>query len=210
MNGRERPRKSCRRAALCWTFANRVKRYLAADRPLAASVAELQEAVKSATQPEAKTDELMKIAEVQFQRKRYDEGVRELRRVWEEFPRSSFATKAMFRAAEVLDRVLDRKAEAIKTLEDMVLKYPTNGLSPKVFDFLKKPEGNDLLDEVDRATSVSRSAATASVGVSTSKFVRNEGVVIRHNMGWTLVILAYLMLIGLIFYWISPHQMVQF
>ena len=133
---------------------------LAADRPLAASVAELQEAVKSATQPEAKAGGLMKIAEVQFQRNRYDEGVRELRRVWEEFSGSSFAPKAMFRAAEVLDRVPDRKAEARRTLEDLVLKYPTNELSPKAFDFLKKPEGSALLDEVDRATPVSRSAAT--------------------------------------------------
>ena len=33
---------------------------------------------------------------------------------------------------------------------------------------------------------------TASVGVSTSKLVRSEGQVIRHNMGWTLVMLAYL------------------
>ncbi len=133
---------------------------LAADRPLAASVAELQEAVGKSHQPEAKADGLMKIAEVQFQRNRYDEGVRELRRVWEEFPGSSFAPKAMFRAAEILDRVPDRKAEARKTLEDLVLRYPTNGLSPKVFDFLKKPEGSALLDEVDRATPVPRSAAT--------------------------------------------------
>ncbi|HET9018465.1 MAG TPA: hypothetical protein VFN46_02705, partial [Acetobacteraceae bacterium] len=27
---------------------------------------------------------------------------------------------------------------------------------------------------------------TASVGVATSRFVRNEGEIIRHNMGWTL------------------------
>ena len=27
---------------------------------------------------------------------------------------------------------------------------------------------------------------TASVGVSTTQFVRNDGAVIRHNMGWTL------------------------
>jgi lactate permease len=33
---------------------------------------------------------------------------------------------------------------------------------------------------------------TASVGVSTSKFVRREGDVIRHNMGWTFILLAYL------------------
>jgi lactate permease len=42
---------------------------------------------------------------------------------------------------------------------------------------------------------------TASVGVSTSRFVRNEGEVIRHNLGWTLILLVYLMVIGLGFYW---------
>jgi lactate permease len=45
---------------------------------------------------------------------------------------------------------------------------------------------------------------TASVGVSTSKFVRNEGEVIRHNFGWTLVLLAYLIVIGIAFYFIDP------
>jgi lactate permease len=37
---------------------------------------------------------------------------------------------------------------------------------------------------------------TASVGVSTTRFVRNEGEVIRHNMGWTFVLLVYLIVIG--------------
>jgi lactate permease len=37
---------------------------------------------------------------------------------------------------------------------------------------------------------------TASVGVSTTRFVRNEGAVIRHNMGWTFALLVYLILIG--------------
>ncbi|MGE5466314.1 MAG: L-lactate permease, partial [Ignavibacteria bacterium] len=41
---------------------------------------------------------------------------------------------------------------------------------------------------------------TASVGVATSRFVRNEGEVIRHNMGWTFFLLGYLMLIGVGFY----------
>ena len=45
---------------------------------------------------------------------------------------------------------------------------------------------------------------TASVGVSTSRFVRNEGAVIRHNMGWTFVLLIYLILIGVIFYLFLP------
>ncbi|MFY9986748.1 MAG: L-lactate permease, partial [Chthoniobacterales bacterium] len=48
---------------------------------------------------------------------------------------------------------------------------------------------------------------TASVGVSTSRFVRNEGAVIRHNMVWTLVLLVYLILIGILFYLFFPHIM---
>jgi lactate permease len=49
---------------------------------------------------------------------------------------------------------------------------------------------------------------TASVGVSTSKLVRSEGQVIRHNMGWTLIMLAYLILIALLFYYVFPNRMV--
>ena len=45
---------------------------------------------------------------------------------------------------------------------------------------------------------------TASVGVSTSKFVRNEGQVIRHNMAWTFFLLAYLIVIGVGFYLFAP------
>ncbi len=48
---------------------------------------------------------------------------------------------------------------------------------------------------------------TASVGVSTSRFVRSEGEVIRHNMAWTLFMLGYLIVIGLIFYWVFPNVM---
>ena len=48
---------------------------------------------------------------------------------------------------------------------------------------------------------------TASVGVSTSRFVRSEGQVIRHNMAWTLIFLGYLILIGLLFYFVLPSAM---
>jgi lactate permease len=48
---------------------------------------------------------------------------------------------------------------------------------------------------------------TASVGVSTSKFVRSEGDVIRHNMGWTLATLAYLIVISLAFYFLLSGTM---
>jgi lactate permease len=48
---------------------------------------------------------------------------------------------------------------------------------------------------------------TASVGVSTSRFVRNEGAVIRHNMAWTLILLIYLILIGVLFFLFFPHVM---
>jgi lactate permease len=48
---------------------------------------------------------------------------------------------------------------------------------------------------------------TASVGVSTSKLVRSEGQVIRHNMGWTLILLAYLIVISVVFYYFFPNTM---
>jgi lactate permease len=48
---------------------------------------------------------------------------------------------------------------------------------------------------------------TASVGVSTSKFVRREGDVIRHNMGWTFILLAYLILIAIGCYFLQPAAM---
>jgi lactate permease len=51
------------------------------------------------------------------------------------------------------------------------------------------------------------SPQTASVGVSTSKLVRSEGQVIRHNMVWTLVVLAYLIVISLLFYFLFPNSM---
>jgi lactate permease len=45
---------------------------------------------------------------------------------------------------------------------------------------------------------------TASVGVSTSRFVRNEGEVIRHNFGWTMAVLIYLVVIGVVCYLFFP------
>ena len=49
---------------------------------------------------------------------------------------------------------------------------------------------------------------TASVGVSTSRFVRNEGEVIRHNFGWTIVLLVYLVIIGVACYFFFPDIVV--
>jgi len=45
---------------------------------------------------------------------------------------------------------------------------------------------------------------TASVGVSMTRFVRNEGGVIRHNLGWTFLLLAYLVIIGIASYLFVP------
>jgi lactate permease len=45
---------------------------------------------------------------------------------------------------------------------------------------------------------------TASVGVSTTRFVRNEGEVIRHNFFWCLVILGYLIVISVACYLFFP------
>jgi lactate permease len=48
---------------------------------------------------------------------------------------------------------------------------------------------------------------TTSVGVSTTSYVRREGVAIRYNMGWTLIILAFVILIGLFYYFVLPGAM---
>jgi lactate permease len=45
---------------------------------------------------------------------------------------------------------------------------------------------------------------TASVGVSTTRFVRNEGEVIRHNFFWCLVMLCYLIAISVACYFFFP------
>jgi lactate permease len=45
---------------------------------------------------------------------------------------------------------------------------------------------------------------TASVGVSTTRFVRNEGEVIRHNFLWCLAVLVYLILIAVACYLFFP------
>jgi lactate permease len=50
---------------------------------------------------------------------------------------------------------------------------------------------------------------TASVGVATTGYVRNEGEVIRHNMGWTLVLVAVLICIGLFYYFVLPGTMMR-
>jgi lactate permease len=48
---------------------------------------------------------------------------------------------------------------------------------------------------------------TASVGVATSSYVRREGQVIRHNLPWTLVLVAYLILIALFYRGVLPSAM---
>jgi lactate permease len=71
------------------------------------------------------------------------------------------------------------------------------------FPVLLLPSMNSVGAEVGKPVA----PQTASVGVSTSKFVRNEGQVIRHNMGWTLVLLGYLILVGLLYYFLLPGLM---
>jgi lactate permease len=68
------------------------------------------------------------------------------------------------------------------------------------FPILLLPSLNSVGAEVGKPVA----PQTASVGVSTSKFVRNEGEVIRHNMGWTFILLVYLIIIGVGFYLFFP------
>jgi lactate permease len=68
------------------------------------------------------------------------------------------------------------------------------------FPLLLMPTLNSVGAEVGKPVA----PQTASVGVSTSRFVRNEGAVIRHNMGWTFALLGYLIVIGVACYFFFP------
>ena len=65
------------------------------------------------------------------------------------------------------------------------------------------PSLNSVGAEVGKAIA----PQTASVGVSTSSYVRQEGTVIRHNMPWSLVILIYLIGIACLYYFVLPSAM---
>jgi lactate permease len=84
---------------------------------------------------------------------------------------------------------------------------PVQAVTGKLLNFpvLLLPTLNSVGAEVGKPIA----PQTASVGVSTSKLVRSEGQVIRHNMGWTLVVLAYLIVIALVFYKFFPNSMAQ-
>jgi lactate permease len=71
------------------------------------------------------------------------------------------------------------------------------------FPLLLLPALNSVGAEVGKPVA----PQTASVGVATTSYVRNEGAVIRHNMGWTLVLLGYLIVIGVFFYLVLPGAM---
>lgn len=65
---------------------------------------------------------------------------------------------------------------------------------------LRPPSLNSVGAEIGKPVA----SQTASVGVSTSHFVREEEVVTRHNMGWTSFLLGYLIVIGIACYYFFP------
>nr|WP_207711730.1 L-lactate permease [Sulfobacillus harzensis] len=71
------------------------------------------------------------------------------------------------------------------------------------FPLLLLPSLNSVGAEVGKPIA----PQTASVGVSTSTYVRSEGQVIRHNLPWTLLVLAWLIIVGLLYLWLAPGVM---
>ena len=71
------------------------------------------------------------------------------------------------------------------------------------FPLLLLPSLNSVGAEVGKPIA----PQTASVGVSTTGYTRREGEVIRHNMGWALVVLGYLIIVGLFYYFVAPGAM---
>lgn len=73
------------------------------------------------------------------------------------------------------------------------------------FPALLAPSLNSVGAEVGKPVA----PQTASVGVATTGYVRKEGEVIRHNLGWTLVLVGCLIGIGLLYYFVLPQTMAR-
>jgi lactate permease len=71
------------------------------------------------------------------------------------------------------------------------------------FPVLLTPTLNSVGAEIGKPVAIQ----TASVGVSTTSYVRREGFVIRHNFGWTMIFLLYLIGIGCLYYFVLPGVM---
>ena len=71
------------------------------------------------------------------------------------------------------------------------------------FPLLLIPTMNSVGAEIGKPVAIQ----TASVGVSTSSYVRREGFVIRHNFAWTMIFLLYLIGIGAFYYFVLPGVM---
>lgn len=71
------------------------------------------------------------------------------------------------------------------------------------FPVLLTPTINSVGAEIGKPVAIQ----TASVGVSTTSYVRREGFVIRHNFGWTMIFLLYLIGIGCLYYFLLPGLM---
>ncbi|WP_338598466.1 L-lactate permease [Sulfolobus tengchongensis] len=50
---------------------------------------------------------------------------------------------------------------------------------------------------------------TASAGVSTTKYVRKEGIVIRKNLPWAIGVLVYLIIIGVLYAFLAPSLFIH-
>jgi len=111
------------------------------DKALADQVVALRKEAESAVAPAARAECCMKIAEAESERRNYQDALKGYREVWEKYPETPHAPKAMYAAAEILiDQVSDKRA-AREVIENLVLAYPANEMSAKAFALIKKIEG---------------------------------------------------------------------
>jgi outer membrane protein assembly factor BamD (BamD/ComL family) len=137
----ERGLKALPENAVMLTLRKEAQVALEKDKTLSDQIVTLRKEAESALEPLARAECCMKIARAESERKNYDDALKEYREVWEKFPETSDAPKAMYAAAEILvDQVQDERA-AKEVIENLVLTYPSSDLSAKAFALLKKVEG---------------------------------------------------------------------
>jgi tetratricopeptide (TPR) repeat protein len=111
------------------------------DKALSDQINALRKDSESAVTPSARSQCCIRIAQAELDRKHYDDALKAYHEVWEKYPETGDAPKAMYAAAEILAEQAQDKRAAKEVIENLVVTYPSSDLSAKAFALLKTMEG---------------------------------------------------------------------
>jgi tetratricopeptide (TPR) repeat protein len=106
-----------------------------------ALVVELRQKLEQEVLPAAKAGIFAEIAQAEVARGHLDEGIQAYREVWEKYPETPQAPRAMLAAAETMIRRESPRAEVDRVLVELVLSYPGDESAAKAQELLVGRQG---------------------------------------------------------------------